>query len=499
MNDNLEGRPTCESDVIVDEQLDTHAMRSCAPLVAVATARELVPVAHRCDDIVEPAAISQWPIVIRDRTSEPIGSMASYCNETSQLPEFVEAPDKEALKGRLRNRLVPADPDLWRASPEVKISAMADFEKGYLATEEITRFSVNLLCTFVKCMRARGLDNPRYRRFFGSFFHRLHGRGQSPARESLETLKGPNFVLTGCSQMGRTAYIQRLRELFGAPFRVVRPGAEFPVLWYFPVIVLQWPQCGTPKGLYRQFREKLVAELKDPSDLKPILRKVAGEKAPDALIALCVLLNVGLLVIDGACAKSVRTGMEDILGFLSSVQRVNIPVLLSCTDVFHYAASRLGAEVTSAHSGKVLALRPFAPPLPTDKSPGIWVMLNAWLWRAGLISVTVPMPPGLPAWTHELTLGRVGWLVRGFRELHDRLTWEPKRLDGGVTQELVREVFESQLASEREARDIIKQFQVEPQNVNQRALASYLDHLPSVAASDFYSTRLLARAGGANA
>lgn len=503
MTEHIDCQAACDAVPAVGEPRTMRERRSLTPSTvqrANATRREPVSGVPRGEEMVQLADANEWPVIIRDRTAEPIGSMDAYCNQTSQLPEFVEAPSKDAVKMRLRNRLVPRDADLWKASYVEKISALGDFDSGYLATEEICRFSVNLVSAYVKSMRTRSLDNPRYRRFFGSFLQRLQGRGQFPARENLETLTGVSFVLAGCSQMGRTAYVQRLRTLFGPPFRVLRPGAEFPLLWYFPIVVLRWPTCGTPEGLYKQFREKLVSELKDPTDLNPILRKVAGEKAPAALTALCVLLNVGLLVVDGACAGSIRRGMREILSFLSTLQgHTNIPVLFSCSEVFKKVATELESQAATVLKGKALALRPPPPPLPTDERPGIWSNFNLWLWQAGLISPDVRMPRQIPEWTYELTLGRIGWLKRGFRELHDRLAAEPNLLNGGVTKELVVEVFESQLASEAEARDVIKQFEKDPQNVSQRMLARHADHLPDVSDDAFNSTRYLTQSEAANA
>lgn len=507
MNNSTNGRTAGKIGIPVGEQSATSALRRppAAPSVSDEPVDIRETVSAKCSALgaSPPAEIPGWPVVIHDHTEEPLGSMEAYCNQTSRLPEFVDAPSKEAVQIRLRNRLVPDDPDLSAARPEEKIRALVHFDRGYLATEEVCRFTVSLVSAFVGGMRSRALDNPRYRRYFGSFLDHVQGAARSPARESIDTLSGINFVVKGCSQMGRTAYVQRLRQLFGPPFRVVRPGAEFPQLWYFPIVVLRWPTCGTPEGLYKQFREKLISELKDPTDLRPILRKATGERAPTALIALCVLLNVGLLVIDGACAESIRCGMREILCFLSTLQgHTNVPLLISCSEVFHYEASRVTREGANVLKGKVLTLRPLAPPLPTetDRTPGLWYMFNLWLWRAGLIPKAVPMPRELPVWTHELTLGRIGWLTRGFRELHDRLAWEPDLLSGGVAKALVVEVFESQLTSESEARVVIQQLRDDPHNaISERKLAPYLDHLPAAGVGYAYSTPFLAQSGGGRA
>ena len=433
---------------------------------------------------MELVEIPMWPVFRRGLASMPPGSLESYVNQTSELPEFLPAPSKAAVIERLRNRLVPADPELWKAGPEAKIRAMAQFDKGYLATEEVARYTFNVVSAYVECMQTRNLENPRYRRYFYSFQEALQGRGTIPCRESLDTLTGVNFVITGRSQLGRTAYVQRLRKLFGAPFRVAGPSLnDVKVVWYFPIVVLQWPTCGTLKGLLEQVREKLVSEIKDPADRAPILKRMRGKNAESAVIAASVLLNVGMVVIDGACAQSLKGRVREILAFFCRLQRhTNIPVLLSCSDVFMHGASTLGPEVADVLGGPRLAFEPLEAPSSTPDVTGLWHKFNLWFWRAGLLSPLLEMPRDLPSWTYGPCHGRLGWLAAGFRALHERLVWEPTLLKGGgPSEKVVKEIFERQLRIWEAARTAITEYDKDQASVSRPIVYQHIDHLPFVA------------------
>ncbi|WP_124885087.1 hypothetical protein [Burkholderia stagnalis] len=425
---------------------------------------------------------SAWqPVVRRGLVVASASSLESYYNQTSELPEFVHAPSKTAVKERLRNRLVRNDPELWKASPETKVQALVDFDKGYLPTEEALRFTVSLVASYVDCMRSKDIHNPRYRRYFYSFKEALQGRGPVPSRESLETLTGVSYILAGSVHQCRTTYIQRLRNLFGEPFRVEGPSLnDINAVWYFPIVVLRWPTCGTLKGLLEQFRDRLVSELKDPADTGPILKRVRGRNAPSALIAASVLLNVGMLVVDGALAESLGGELRDILAFLGDLQSyANIPVLLSCSDAFLNGAEKLGSKVENVLRGRMLVFEPLARPAAGASKRGLWHQHNQWLWSAGLLPPMLEMPCNLPSWTWEICLGRVDWLVDGFRALHERLAWEPSLLiNGGPSRDVVVEAFKHRLRILTAPRSFIEEYDNKSKSLQRKDLLQHVDYLP---------------------
>ncbi|SDI12376.1 hypothetical protein SAMN05216466_12750 [Paraburkholderia phenazinium] len=453
--------------------------------------------------MMELVEMPTWPVFRRGQVSKPAGSLDAYVGQTSELPEFRHAPSKTAVVKRLRNRLVPDDKDLWKAEPEAKVRAMTHFDRGYLATEDVARYTYTLVSAYVDCMRDKCLNNPRYRRYFYSFQEAVQGRGPIPSRENLDTLTGVNFVITGCSQSGRTAYIQRLRNIFGAPFRVVSPALpDIKLVWYFPIVVLQWPSCGTLKGLLEQIRDKFVSEIKDPASLTAVFRKMRGKSAESAIIAASVLLNVGLFVIDGANAQSLKGHVRDILKYLCRLQgHTNIPLLLSCTDVFMAGAKQLDSDVDAVLRGRIFAFPAMA--VPPDNIEAIlcgrslhevtaddldkldfWYQFNLWFWKAGLLSPQLEMPHHLPRWTFDVCHGRVGWLAAGFRALHEHLAWEPELLrNAGPKQALVAGIFETQLRTCEPARIAIKAYGVDPSSISRSAVKQYLDHLPFGAGS----------------
>ncbi|MEX3984062.1 hypothetical protein AB4Y45_34430 [Paraburkholderia sp. EG287A] len=439
-----------------------------------------------------------WPVHRRGLVVAEPDSLESYVNETSELPEFAHPPNKDALEARLRQGLVVRSEHLWKAAAEVKVRAMTEFDKGYLVTEDVARYTYALVSGYVDRMKNSSIERPRYRRYFYSFQEAIQGRGPIPSREDFDTLTGINFVITGCSQSGKTAYIQRLRNLFGPPFRVVSPllqGAK--LVWYFPIVVLQWPACGTLKGLLEQIREKFVSEIKDPASLTPVFRKMRGKTAASAVTAASILLNVGMFVIDGANAQSLKGHVRDILKFLCALQgHTNIPLLFSCTDVFMAGAKMLDSDVDAVLRGRRFEFKPMgAPPENIASILGgrslrevtvddldqldLWYQFNLWFWGAGLLSPLLEMPLDLPRWTYEFCHGRIGWLAAGFRALHERLAWEPDLLrNGGPTRELVEEVFESQLGTYQPARTAIEKFKENPSFISRPAVKQYLDHLP---------------------
>ncbi|WP_413193414.1 hypothetical protein [Pararobbsia alpina] len=260
---------------------------------------------------------------------------------------------------------------------------------------------------------------------------------------------------------------------------------DIVLVWYFPLLVLQWPTCGTLKGLLKQFREKLVSEIRDPRDVAPIFRKMRGENAESAVIAAMVLLNVGMVAIDGASANSLKGQVRDILAFLCRLQaHTNVPVLLSCTDMFMHGAKLLGSEVDAVLRGHRLEFKPFSPPNPKAPGTGTWGTYNKWFWQAGLLPPLLEMPRNLPIWTSELCHGRVSWLSAGFRALLERLVWEPKLLEsGGPSEQAVKETFEQQLCTWAGARTTIAEYGEDPAFVSRANALRYVDHLPFAAGS----------------
>ncbi|WGS45207.1 hypothetical protein LFL97_20895 [Burkholderia sp. JSH-S8] len=425
---------------------------------------------------------SAWqPVVRRGLVVASASSLESYYNQTSELPEFVHAPSKTAVKERLRNRLVRNDPELWKASPEAKVQALVDFDKGYLPTEEALRFTVSLVASYVECMRSRDIHNPRYRRYFYSLRAALQGREPVPSRVSLDTLTGVNYILAGRVPQCRTTYIQRLRHLFGEPFRVEGPSlSDINTVWYFPIVVLQWPKCGTLQELLEKFRDHLVSEVKDPALSGQILKRVRGKDAASALISVSVLLNVGILVVDGALAESLRGELSDILAFLCDFQgSTNIPVMLSCSDAFLHGAAKLGRKVESVLRGQTLAFEPLACPAPGASKRGLWHQHNQWLWSAGLLPPMLEMPSDLPSWTWEICRGRVDWLVDGFGALHKRLAWEPSLLiNGGPSRDVVVDEFWLRLRIFCNPINFIEQYDSKSKYLQREDFLQHLDYLP---------------------
>lgn len=423
---------------------------------------------------------NSWPVGVRDVTKMSAGSAEEYFNQTSQLPEFASA-SKDAVKGRLQNRTVREDPELWQADQDIRIQAMQSFNAGYLPLEETTRFTTSLVSSYVYSMRCRDVRCPRYRRYFYSLHEALRDGNPLPSRSSLDTLTGINFSLTGLSGMGRTAYLQRLRTMFGPAFRVVTNDSDVKVVWFIPMLVLQWPECGTLKGFLQAFRDALVSEVKDPASRTRVFGKMKGKTLAASIISACLLLNVGMVAIDGAVAASLKPQTRDILMFLNALQgHTNIPVLLSRSEAFEYGAAMLGKEVHQSLRGRELRFQAFSSPSAGAGNRGLWHQFNTWLWRGpGLLPPTASMPEGLPEWTYSVMQGRPGWLVEGFRQLHEQLIWEPQLLcEGRLTGEYVMTFLERRLGSARVERDLVRNFQNSSVRLTPQLMKAHVDCLP---------------------
>ncbi|KVX09156.1 hypothetical protein WL01_04075 [Burkholderia ubonensis] len=89
------------------------------------------------------------------------------------------------------------------------------------------------------------------------------------------------------------------------------------------------------------------------------------------------------------------------------------------------------------------------------------------------------MPRDLPTWTWEICLGRVDWLLDGFRALHERLAWEPSLLlNGGPSRDVVVEAFNLRLRILSGPRSFIEAYDSKSKLLQQKDLLQHVDYLP---------------------
>ncbi|WP_060857685.1 hypothetical protein [Caballeronia sordidicola] len=336
---------------------------------------------------------------------------------------------------------------------------MSKFRHGFLPLQEHRDLTASIIAAIADSAESRKVDNPRFKRLFYSLPQVLVSGKPLEPRENLESDSGAVFTLMGRSGTGRSAFLRRLRSLLGPPVRVLPTITTAPPqIWYIPMVKLDWPACNTVEGLCESFRKALVAEIKDPlRNEEVVLRHLQGAAAVHAVVAACVIFNVGLLAIDGACAHHVAGQYEGILQLVLELKRYNIPVVLSCSELFFQRAA-LGPPFIREALGTQVSTLDVLPPAPVEKerrgeSP--WQRYCLWFWKAGLFCQdTFPMPAELVHWTYEVCLGRVGWLSVGFGDLHLKLIRKPALLTQ-LDKKTVTEIFERALLAYEDVRRVI--------------------------------------------
>ena len=437
--------------------------------------------------------------------ASPLATRARYFNVSTGLPELIEVPSPQWVMERLQNRCAPKDPTLWSAEKHKKIAALAAFADGFSVLDEHYQFAITITAAVAEQAKLKR-SNPRYERLLYALPHVMNKAQALPARRDYNLLDGRSFVLRAVKDVGRGAFLRRLCTMYGPPFAVEPnlPDAP-PTLWYFPTLTVKLEECRSVDDVIKSIRQTVIAEIKDPTEAdKGMLRALQRSHAQNAAVAACILLNVGLFILDGADIEHLGDDFESILSFAVKLKSYGIPVLLSCTEAFHRRASLSQSRVVKALGGSVMTFRPLDPPedlqedlLPPGASPeadsensdaasreailGEWVSFCLFFWLQGLFGQKRPMPKDLPKWTYAMCLGRISWLATGFKALHEQLIWYPHV---EVDEQLVTEIFEEQLAHCEDVRYVLRMSQTE-QTVSEQSFIRFMDHFPANAAEQF--------------
>jgi len=321
-----------------------------------------------------------------------------YIERNENLLELMRIPTTAEMGEMLAFRGVPNDPELWNAEPSRKIDAMASFDSAYAPTEDLTTFSERFFARYRRALSARNFDDEEYRAFFFGARDVMKGARLRPLPASMSSLKGTGIMLSGPSLMGRSALLQRYREILKKPFRVYGEGPEPAMMWVVPGLNISYPACGTLKGLLVDLRHAIVAAVGRADTPVDILPEFRGDDAMNAAISACILLNVGVLVLDGASFASLEGQPLQILQFLVKFQQYSgIPVVLSGTPAFMHIVGLAGSKSSNLFSGPSHHFDPFPPPVVDEDSGraqghSVWTKLNLWLWSLGLFSPENLMP-----------------------------------------------------------------------------------------------------------
>jgi hypothetical protein len=413
-------------------------------------------------------------------------SVPSFVRENEQLAELLRMPTIDEMRTKLQERGVSGDAALRGADASRKIAALASLHDAYLPTDEVTTFVLAVHARIRNAFLAKDFSNERFRSFFYSPRDVLAGDPLLPMSASIGSPGGIGLTLDGPSGMGRTALIKRLRKIYGRPFRVRGNGVEEPVsMWVIPMLSINYPTCGTLKGLISDFREAIVSEIGRADTPVNTFGQLRGDNAENALIAACLQLNVAFIAMDGAGFNSIEGEPDKIIKFLVKLQqRTGIPLLISGTCAYMYMCGLSGNKSSNLFNGPSLHFDPMPAPGPLDiaetsPQPSIWYQMNRGLWEIGTFSTGIAMPRELPFWVCELTQMRTRWLVEGLEPLFVEIAKKPKlALPGQLTREEVTKVFERQLRLNKSARLVIAESENDSQNIaDKQDFFNYIDHL----------------------
>lgn len=417
------------------------------------------------------------------------GALAVSDLRSARMEDMMRLPSTEELRRKMRV-LGAHEPALRTADLETKIAALSNYCQAYLPLREGLTFASTLLAKIREIYRAKKFSSEEFRLYFHANAEVMNGERLRPLPACLSSITGTGFTLTGPSLMGRTAILQRLVEILGRPFFVKGEHPAPSQMFVMPLLYLPYPTCGTLRGLIRDMRQKVMAGIGHYKMNVNALSDMDGPNGENVAIALCTLLNVGAVVLDGSGFANVNGKTEAILKFLVKLRQfTGIPVVISGTSAFMYSASYMGNLASNLFNGPSLHLNPIRMPnsgterqeAPESKK-GIWVQMNEWHWKRGIFEPPCPMPVDLPTWTHQVTFGRLGWLAQGFESLHLALLVKPELLQPGALSEArVKEIFNSRLQLQNGVRTVMATLHGTPTSKSKLAFLKNLDHLPTVA------------------
>lgn len=364
------------------------------------------------------------------RASHPIYELPDPRSENLLTVHMQKVPTEAEAKQILRCRGVPKLSNLQTGSAEEKISAMTYLQFAYIPTDQAARFARKITAEVRKSLLLRNPEDPRYSKFFHGQANVMRGGRLIAMPSFLHSLQGASFILAGPSGAGKTALIQRLRALIGQGHTVIRgSGVAPPEMFFLPMLVIRWPDCGTLEGLLANFREAIIGEIGSSATSEDVFSNFNGRNARNAAIATAIFLNLGLFVLDGGCMRSLREEHREILDFVSTLQEYSgIPTLLSCTYPMLQAVTRngsKGANLGAAHA-EYLDLIP-----PGER----WKSYCKFFWSCGLFEQDIPMPDYLPSLIWKVSQGNMRILVQAFNGIHHALLERPALLESGYLKE----------------------------------------------------------------
>jgi hypothetical protein len=407
-----------------------------------------------------------------------------------RMAQLMTYQSKETLRESFHRFGIAANLDLMRAGDEEQRIHLAQFDKAYLPKEKHLELSATLIGQVQKNWKAKQFTSEAYRRYWHSNVDVMKGNPLKPIPSCLSDTSGLGFCIHGPSLLDRTAMIQALSRFLGPAFEVEGDHPAPKRMWVFPCLVIHFPTERTKKGFLRNFRYSFLAEIGNEHTKPQALAAIEGPDGENIVIALCTLLNVGLIIIDGAGFLDVNGQTPEIFAFLLKLRRHSgIPILFSGTSAFIHSLSFMGNIGSNLFNGEVVRFDvPRSPTIDaeTKKPKGEWASKCIWLWRQAFRDE--PMPAHFPAWTYMAACARDGWLAQGFHALIKFvISKNGNLLPRNLTNENITNVFSNRLELFEDARNAILQgadlaatekVDKDTQAGNRLTFIKHLDHMP---------------------
>lgn len=416
------------------------------------------------------------------------GELALPDSENLLTCAIPRVPDETTARNLLRRRGMPKPAQPHELSVEDKLMALPRMWYAYNPPIEAIRFAQSVVATVRNSLLLRNPEHPRYARFYHAQAEVLSGKRLIARPSFLSALGGAGMLLAGPTGSGKSALLQRIRSLIGEEHTLLTSKqADAPAQMIFlPVLIVQWPDCGTLDGLLANIREQLIGELANASTNECVFANFKGSNGSNAAIATCILLNLGLLVVDGCRASSITKDWREISDFIASFSAYSgIPTILSCTYPFQQVVARKGGKGASVTSAATLGLEYLDP-------GSLWTSYCQFFWNLGLFGGETPLPEFLVSLMWKATRGNLKLAVEGFLGIHRELIQEPAKLQkGGFTEAVAAAMLAKILRFYSEAIKVQALFKMREETpvesrefIPQADLFTFGDYLPFTAFSN---------------
>lgn len=408
-----------------------------------------------------------------------------------RMSQLMSYQSESALRATFHRIGIEPNVDILRMTDEEQRIQLARLHKAYLPKDKHMELAMTVLLQVQRVWTAKQFGGEEFRLYWHSNVQVMKGLPLKPLPSCLSDISGTGFCIHGPSLLGRTAMIQSLSDFLGPAFEVEGMHPAPKRMWVIPRVVVHFPTERTKKDMRRSFRYSFLAEIGNAQSKPNALSAIEGPDGDNVIIALCTLLNVGLIIIDGAGFLDVNGETADIFAFLLKVRRhTGIPILFSGTSAFMHSATFMQNMATNLFNGEIVRLAPSKQPYTdrgTNQLAGQWASQCIWLWRQAFPDE--PMPRDFPNWTYLAAFARDAWLMQGFQALVKFvISMKGKLLPRNLTQENVTSTFsrrleffsDTQLAiAQGTALGATKDTSREQQAENRLTFVKHADHMPN--------------------